>query len=427
MKKQISSLVIVLVVSSLLLGACAGINGTDASNLSASGTIASSEVRIAPQVGGQVVSINVEEGQQVKAGDELFRLDDSLLRAQYKQAQASVQTAEAALKTAQTQYDITLTAARAADNFTRIADWIGERPDYFEQPTWFFTREEQIAATEIEVAAAETDLASAQKNLEKVVQDLNNADYLAAEQRLSNARIAYLVAKDVDARAQVSEQKVRPDDIDMGCPPLCLPYRIKIAIAQKISGQDEDLLNTAQDLYDEAKAELDNAQQAYDDLLTTQSASDVQKARAGVVIAQERLETARDRLSLLHAGAQSQQVAVAQAAVQQAEAAITQSKTALSVLEIQLDKTIISAPVDGIVLTRGLEVGETLAPGGVVITIGQLQEVELVVYIPETVYGNVNLGDQVSIVVDSVPGETFTGSVTYISDKAEFTPRNVQT
>jgi len=50
-----------------------------------------------------------------------------------------------------------------------------------------------------------------------------------------------------------------------------------------------------------------------------------------------------------------------------------------------------------------------------------------VVYIPETEYGKVNLGDQVSIAVDSFPGQTFTGSVTYISDKAEFTPRNVQT
>ena len=89
--------------------------------------------------------------------------------------------------------------------------------------------------------------------------------------------------------------------------------------------------------------------------------------------------------------------------------------------------TVITAPQDGIVLTRGVEVGETLAPGSVVITIGQLQEVELVVYIPETEYGTVHLGDQVTISVDSFPGETFTGSVIHISDQAEFTPRNVQT
>jgi multidrug resistance efflux pump len=61
------------------------------------------------------------------------------------------------------------------------------------------------------------------------------------------------------------------------------------------------------------------------------------------------------------------------------------------------------------------------------LTIGQLQEVNLTVYIPETEYGKVKLGDQVSITVDSFPGETFIGNVVYISDQAEFTPRNVQT
>jgi len=65
--------------------------------------------------------------------------------------------------------------------------------------------------------------------------------------------------------------------------------------------------------------------------------------------------------------------------------------------------------------------------GGTVLTIGQLAEVNLIVYIPETEYGKVKIGDEVSISVDSFPGKTYKGTVTYISDQAEFTPRNVQT
>jgi len=126
-------------------------------------------------------------------------------------------------------------------------------------------------------------------------------------------------------------------------------------------------------------------------------------------------------------GDQSLQVKVAEAGVQQAEAAQAQAQAALATLDVQIAKTIIRAPMDGVVLIRNLEIGETVAPGGVVMVIGQLAEVELVVYIPETEYGKVNLGDQVSIIVDSFPGETFTGTVVQISDKAEFTPRNVQT
>jgi RND family efflux transporter MFP subunit len=126
-------------------------------------------------------------------------------------------------------------------------------------------------------------------------------------------------------------------------------------------------------------------------------------------------------------GDQSLQVKAAESGVKQAEAALSQAQAALATLDVQLEKTIVKAPVDGTVLTRNLEVGETLAPTGVVMTIGQLQEVNLTVYIPETEYGKVKLGDQVSITVDSFPGETFTGTVVYISDQAEFTPRNVQT
>ena len=68
-----------------------------------------------------------------------------------------------------------------------------------------------------------------------------------------------------------------------------------------------------------------------------------------------------------------------------------------------------------------------LVPGSVGLIIGQLQEVSLTVYIPETEYGKIKLGDSVSIAVDSFPGKDFTGTVSYISDQAEFTPRNVQT
>ncbi len=51
----------------------------------------------------------------------------------------------------------------------------------------------------------------------------------------------------------------------------------------------------------------------------------------------------------------------------------------------------------------------------------------LKVYIPEDMYGQVKLGQQADIAVDTFPGRVFTGTVTSIADQAEFTPRNVQT
>jgi RND family efflux transporter MFP subunit len=153
-----------------------------------------------------------------------------------------------------------------------------------------------------------------------------------------------------------------------------------------------------------------------------------------VAVAQARYDAALDHLSQLNTGEQSLQVKAAEmgvkqaeAAVGQAEAALEQARSAAKVVENQLDKTVIQAPVSGIILARNAETGETVSPGSILLVIGQLEEVELIVYIPETEYGRVNIGDQVTIVTDSFPGESFTGTVIYISDQAEFTPRNVQT
>jgi HlyD family secretion protein len=121
------------------------------------------------------------------------------------------------------------------------------------------------------------------------------------------------------------------------------------------------------------------------------------------------------------------QVVAAQAAVQQAEAALEQAKSAQDTLAIQLGKIDVTASASGVITTLNLEVGEIVSPGGIVMTIGQLIEVKLIVYIPETAYGKIYLGDIVTISVDSFPGENFSGTVTRIADKAEFTPRNVQT
>ncbi len=71
--------------------------------------------------------------------------------------------------------------------------------------------------------------------------------------------------------------------------------------------------------------------------------------------------------------------------------------------------------------------GEVVGAGSIVMTLARLDEVTLTVYIPEDQYGRIQLGQDVSVSTDSYPGEVFQGKVEYISDQAEFTPRNVQT
>ncbi|MBE2237615.1 MAG: efflux RND transporter periplasmic adaptor subunit [Caldilineaceae bacterium] len=85
------------------------------------------------------------------------------------------------------------------------------------------------------------------------------------------------------------------------------------------------------------------------------------------------------------------------------------------------------ALIDGVVLYRSVEPGEVAAPGAPLIIVGDLDHMTLTVYVPEDRYGQIMLGESYPVTVDSFPTEVFTGTVSHIADRAEFTPRNVQT
>jgi HlyD family secretion protein len=76
---------------------------------------------------------------------------------------------------------------------------------------------------------------------------------------------------------------------------------------------------------------------------------------------------------------------------------------------------------------RAIEPGEVVMPGASLLTVGDVTNLYITVYVAESRYGEVKLGQTAQVKVDSFPGETFTGGVTHIADQAEFTPRNVQT
>jgi HlyD family secretion protein len=403
---------LISVVLVLSVTACSGVsfNGNDNGDLHASGRISALQVDIAPEVGGIVQEINVEEGDTVEKGDVLFRIDNTLLQAQYNQATAMVDVAKTAIESAnaqlaavELQLEITLQGVRQQEQLAVDFVWKESQPDDFNMPVWYFADSENLAAVEQEVQAAEEALGIELNNLETVLEDYKSSDLIAVEERLAKAQAAYQIAELTLEQAEKADEK-------------------------------EELEDIAQDLFDEASAELDATQTAYDRILTTAAAKDVLEARSRSAVAQRRYENALDAFSQLRTGADSLLVEAAEAAVTmaetgvvQAEANLLQAQAALEVLEIQLDKFEVKAPSDGVVLSRNLESGEMIVPGGVTIVIGQLEEVRLTVYIPEDKYGQIQLGQSVDITVDSFPGEVFKGQVIRIADEAEFTPRNVQT
>jgi HlyD family secretion protein len=364
-------------------------------SINASGTIEAVTVVISPEIGGKVLSVEVEEGASVTAGDTLFRLDDTLLAAQQAVSESNLRLARAAQETAKAQYDLALDAARVESAANRTAEWRLLQPAGYTLPGWYFSRSEQISAAQSEVDAAQTARDEAQSSLDALLGDTQAIDFKAAEKRLLDARAAFLVAQDVLTRSRAA-------------------------------GSNVELLSAAQSAYDSTQTELTNAQSAYDELKTTETGTGILTARAELAAAQERFDSAQDRLLTLQTGVYSPKVTAAAAVLTQAETAVSQAQAALDLVTVQLSKLVVKAPMDGVILTRAIEPGEVVAAGANALSLGQLDNLTITVFIPEENYGDITLGQSAEVSVDSFPGETFTASVVHIADQAEFTPRNVQ-
>jgi HlyD family secretion protein len=413
--------------------------------LTASGTIEATQVNVAPEMAGKVTEVFAEEGQAVAADDPLIQLDPSLLTAQravaaasLESAKAGAKTAQSGLSTAQSQYQIALEAALAQDKKTRVADWFSKDPNRFEQPDWYFSRAEQLKSAQDQVDIALKSMEEARAKLENVETSVEKSEFLKAEKRLLDARLAYLLAKDVDNLAQNSADANAPvgkyNSTHCGTNEGYVVDNKKLTNLVYGCRGDDHLSEVSDNLFDAAEQELDDAQKAYDELLDTQAADDVLLLRAEVSVAQERYYAALDYLRKFQTGEQSTAVTAAegalsqsQAAAEQAQMAVGQAQANLDLLDTQIAKLTISAPMNGVVLTRNVEVGEFVQPGATAFVLGELNNLTITVYVPENRYGEVSLGQQAELTVDSFPDLTFTAEVIQIADKAEFTPRNVQT
>jgi len=141
-------------------------------------------------------------------------------------------------------------------------------------------------------------------------------------------------------------------------------------------------------------------------------------ARSRLAEAEAALRQARGNLGRIGAAEKELEAARAQAAA---------SKAALEQARIQLDRTALRAPFAGIVTSRNIEPGEVVTPTRQALTLSDLSSVKVKIYVGETEIGNVKPGQKAEVRVDSLPGKTFGGTVTFIASEGEFTPKIIQT
>ena len=180
-----------------------------------------------------------------------------------------------------------------------------------------------------------------------------------------------------------------------------------------------------------ARTELDSAEQdltRFETLLANNSGSRKQRddaatrrdlARDRLASAQSRVRTAEEAHAKLKAGARPEEVDAARARVAAASAQI-------ATLEKNAADASVSSPVGGIVTEKLVEVGEVIAPRAPALVVVDLDRAWADVFVPEPVVPQIKIGQGATVYTDA-GGPGMTGTIGYISPKAEFTPRNVQT
>jgi len=356
MKKRIILVLIVLAAAAVAaVYAFRGMGRNQTGRIVVSGNIELTEVNIAFKTAGRLIERTVDEGDGVKQGQIIARLDRDQLMAQRAREAAGLESAESQLAQAETSL------------------------------AW----EKATLAADIEQRRA--DLASSQARLAELKNGARPQEKLDAKAM-------------VDAAQSEVERSKRDWDR-----------------AQTLYKNDD--ISTAQ--FDQYRNRWESAQASLKSF-TEREALVLAGPRAEVIKAQEgQVERARAAVKMAEANALEMKRREQELATRRAE--IARSKASLALIDSQLADTIAVSPVDGVVLVKAADVGEVLAPGTTVVTVGDVDHPWLRGYINETDLGKVKLGARAKLTTDSYPGKVYPGRVTFISSEAEFTPKQIQT
>jgi multidrug resistance efflux pump len=380
--------------------------GEAQAGLVASGFIEAEETAVSSDQGGRILALHADEGDEVTAGEVLVELDRSPLQAQMEQAQAQLAVAEARLELVKAGVrEETLSHARAS-------------------------LEQAVAAREAARVAwedAQARVENPQQLEVEITRAQARADELAlgVEQALALAQAAQEAHELADALMEII-QDFEPYNLSVDSHTV----RVKLPADVKIKAEQEQARATYQAWeawtgVDQAQSAQQGAERYLAELLQQRANPLALEAEATAAESQFWIATANVGLAEAHVegleiGARQEEIAAAEAQVQVARAA-------LQAIQVRLDKLVLEAPISGLVLERPVHVGELARPGAPLLTLADLDEVTLTVYVPEDQIGGVQLRQPVSVTVDAYPDRAFRGQVVFIASEAEFTPKNVQT
>jgi HlyD family secretion protein len=340
-----------------------------------SGSLEATQINLASEVTAPIAAIEADEGQPVRAGQSLVRLDDTLARARVDQARAALDAAQAAQAEASA----------------------GPRPD-------------AVAAAQASVARAQADAIGARQAVSDTRAVLAQAPGLAAQIAQAQAQ-AKIAQQSVErATADRAESETLRDAARVGTPDRDVQEK-RLAAAQANLAAAQAELAGAQAYLEE----LERVRRAPVDLTVNAHAAESQ-AR----VAEAALQAAQAALDLAQAPATAEDLAIAES-----QAGIASARLALA--EAGLAKYVLVSPIDGTLTRKVAQAGEIARAGSPLLIVSDLRVMKLKLYVPVSRIGSVRVGQAVDVTVPAYPGQPFRGAVARIAAEAEFTPSTVQT
>lgn len=170
---------------------------------------------------------------------------------------------------------------------------------------------------------------------------------------------------------------------------------------------------------------LANDQKLFDSGAISKQVLDAQKNKVDTLKAQ--YEGAQANVEAAQASLDQAQAGYTQPTIQAQKAVVDSAAQSVGSAELNLNKFTIKSPVGGQILYKNVQLGQVVNSGTPLVTILDPEDLWIKIYVPGAKLSQVELGGTVDIVADAYPGQTFKGTIQYISTQAEFTPKNIQT
>lgn len=279
----------------------------------------------------------------------------------------------------------------------------------------------QIDQSEFQVQLAQLELQEAQRKLELVqfegedfYLEKAKAEFEAASSALEEAEAVYqaVLSKGVQAHIEAAEQAyqtaLKALNLAQANYTLALGQADPIELSY-LSAKEN--LETCQKVLEETKKVVD---------FKAEERAQLQKSQTELESLRAKLKEAQFAFEQIKKGASSEDIDALKAALGQTEAAF-------NLAQDLVNKCRVKAPIDGVVIEKYVSLGDTVSPGAAICSLADLDKLFVRIYLNETEIGRVYLNQEVKVKVDAYPDREFKGTVVYISPKAQFTPKNVQT